>query len=269
MRLQKKTRCAPPLAKLRAENLRLNKELESARAALASAEAEAERELTAFVSATSHDLRAPLRHIELFSQILIDDHAEQLPGPAVEGLGHLHSSSRKLGDRLDALTKLMRQTSGPLHIEPVDLAALLTLQIERVQARYPAQEVRCEPLPACWADCDHALIAILMDCLLDNAWRAMARSEHPALTIRLAHREGGPASLTIQDSGVGFEQRHASRLGTPFRKLHAEPQFPGMGVGLATAARILRRHGGSLSLTGAVGAGAAATLHLPTLRSRR
>ena len=253
------------MARLRGENRRLRAELDAMRAQKAELLERAEEELRLLVSATNHDLRAPLRHIELFGQILIDDHAAQLPPAAVEGLGHLHGSAHKL--RLDALTSMMRQTSGELVWETVELGALVTSRCAQIAAQRAGRAVALGPAPTCWAEVDRRLMEMAIDALLHNAWHFMQAEESPTLTLTLEH-DGAGLGLAIRDNGIGFEQRHASRLGTPCRKLHTNAG-DGAGLGLALAMRVLRRHEGSLTLTGEVGSGATALLRLPTLRTRR
>lgn len=254
-------------ARLRAENRRLKAELDTMRAQKVALVARAEEELRQVVSATNHDLRAPLRHIELFGQILIDDHADQLPPAAVEGLGHLHSSAHKLGLRLDALTAMVRQTSGELTLETVALGALVAERCAVIAAQQDAPDVVVGEAPVCWAEVDRRLMAMAIDALLDNAWRFMRTAAAPTLKLELVQDAQG-LGFALRDNGIGFAQRHASRLGTPFRKLHVNAGG-GEGLGLALAMRVLRRHEGSLTLTGEVGQGATALLRLPTLRTRR
>jgi signal transduction histidine kinase len=253
-------------ARLRADNKRLRDELALARAALARAEQDAQQELAAFVSATNHDLRAPLRHIELFSQILIEDHAASLPASAVEGLGHLHGSSKKLGIRLDALVNLLRQTNAALTPTTIDLAALLRERILHVASHYPGHRVAWDSPDACWVEADREMLTTALDQLIDNAWKFTSRHPEPAVHITLAADQDGCA-LLIRDNGVGFEPRYASRLGTPFRRLHAEGSFPGIGLGLAAALRIIRRHHGALTIDAILQGGVTLTLRLPTLRT--
>jgi PAS domain S-box-containing protein len=219
-------------------------------------------ELDAFAYAVSHDLRAPLRAMNGFSQALIEDFGAQLPPAAHEFLGHIRSGSREMGELIDGLLRLSRSTRGALQRESVDLSALAGRVLAELQQTEPQREVACTVEPGLRAEGDPHLLEVVLNNLLGNAWKYTGRSPHPVIKV---HGETGAAATTISvsDNGAGFDMKHAAKLFQPFQRLHREDEFPGLGIGLATVQRIIRRHGGKLEAMAAPGQGATFRFTLP------
>jgi len=221
----------------------------------------ANKELEAFAYSVSHDLRAPLRSLDGFSQILLTGHAQQLDE---EGLSHLHRirrSAQRMGLLIDDLLQLSRVSRQELRMEKVDLARMARDILGDLAGGNPARKLDvlicgtyCET-EGCHAQGDPVLLRGLFENLLGNAWKYTARKEVARIEFGCDH-EDGKRRFFVRDNGVGFDMAHAKRLFQPFQRLHHASQFEGTGIGLATAARIVRRHGGEISATAEPGKGA-------------
>ena len=244
---------------------RLNAELEQ-RVEARTAELRAvNAELDSFAYAVSHDLRAPLRALSGFSNALIEDYGPRLDGEARGFLGEIENASRRMAELIDGLLVLSRCSSGgTLRCEPVDLSALAAAVLARLARAEPQRqvEVRIEPgLEVCG---DPRLLGQVLENLLDNAWKYTARQ--PSATIRVYAEPGAQAGerwICVADDGAGFDMANAARLFQPFQRLHRQAEFPGLGIGLATVQRIVRRHGGRIEARSAPGTGAVFRFTLP------
>lgn len=219
-------------------------------------------ELDAFAYAVSHDLRAPLRAMSGFSQALTEDFGPQLPAAAHEYLGHIRTGSREMGALIDGLLRLSRSTRGTLQRTSVNLSALATRLLGELQQGEPHRRVACTVDAGLTANGDAHLLEIALRNLLGNAWKYTAHSPQALIHV---HGRIDPKSTTfcVSDNGAGFDMKHAAKLFQPFQRLHRDDEFPGIGIGLATVQRIIRRHGGTLEATGAPGAGAHFSFTLP------
>lgn len=219
-------------------------------------------ELDAFAYAVSHDLRAPLRAMSGFSQALTEDFGPQLPAAAHEYLGHIRTGSREMGALIDGLLRLSRSTRGTLQRTSVNLSALATHLLGELQQGEPHRRVACTVDAGLTANGDAHLLEIALRNLLGNAWKYTAHSPQALIHV---HGRTDPKSTTfcVSDNGAGFDMKHAAKLFQPFQRLHRDDEFPGIGIGLATVQRIIRRHGGTLEATGAPGAGAHFSFTLP------
>ncbi len=256
---------------IREQLLRKEREASEAQASRALAEMRAQllvelehknRELEAFSYSVSHDLRAPLRAIDGFSQILLEDYGKQLDD---NGQGHLRricAAAQRMGHLIDALLTLSRVTSAGLERKPVDLGLLATAVATQLRATQPERQVEFIIAEGLDVEGDPHLLRALLENLLGNAWK-FTRDRSPAI-IELSVVDGaGPAVYSIRDNGAGFDMAHASKLFAPFQRLHAASEFAGTGIGLATVQRIVDRHGGRVWAEGAVDQGATVHFTLP------
>ncbi len=223
----------------------------------------ANEELDAFTYAVSHDLRGPLRAMSGFSQALEEDFGPQLPPAAHEYLHHIQAGSQQMGELIDGLLKLSRATRGEVQHEPVDVSELTRRVVQKLKAAEPQREValRCDANLTVKGDAK--LLELVLTNLLSNAWKYTSKTERPEIRVSGELKET-EITIHITDNGAGFDLQHAAKLFQPFQRLHREDEFPGLGIGLATVRRILRRHGGDIRATGAPGKGATFSFSLPT-----
>jgi PAS domain S-box-containing protein len=218
-------------------------------------------ELEAFSYSVAHDLRAPLRGMNGFAHMLLDDYGEKLNEEARDWLGEIANNAHKMAALIDALLSLSRVTRSELRRESIDLSHLVraaAMQIaggsERV-AEWNIQEgVR--------ADVDPSLARVVIDNLIGNAWKFTSKVPVTRIAFGETERDGARAFF-VRDNGAGFDMAYANKLFAPFQRLHTTREFEGTGIGLATVHRIVRRHGGRITAEGVVGAGATFCFSLP------
>ncbi|MFZ5788988.1 MAG: PAS domain S-box protein, partial [Acidobacteriota bacterium] len=216
----------------------------------------ANAELEAFAYSVSHDLRAPLRAIDGFSLALLEDSAAQLDEAGRGHLERVRAATQRMGRLIDDLLRLSRVTRHDLQRGPVDLARLAREVIAELAAQEPGRRVDVTVAGEMAADADPHLMRILLVNLLGNAWKFTARVEEPAIAFTVARHPGAVPAYSVSDNGAGFDPAYAQRLFQPFQRLHGATEFPGSGIGLATAQRIVRRHGGRIWAVSEVGRGA-------------
>ncbi len=243
------------------EVMRLNTELER-RVGERTAQLEAtNRELEAFSYSVSHDLRAPLRSVRGFCQVLLDRYAGQLDARGCEFLRRAAESSRHMDTLIEDLLQLSRISRAELRPQPVDLSALAeTIASELFQAE-PKRCVEFAITPRLQALGEERLLRVALENLLRNAWKFTARQ--PKARIEFGQSPGPPSAFFVRDNGAGFDMKYADRLFGVFQRLHSAAEFPGTGVGLATVQRILNRHGGRAWAEGVPEAGATFYFSLP------
>jgi PAS domain S-box-containing protein len=213
------------------------------------------RELEAFSYSVAHDLRAPLRGIMGFSQLLIETYRDKLDADGADWLHEVVASAQKMGLLIDAMLSLARLTRSELRQEPVDVSALVRTAARHLAASDPERIVTFVIEDHVTADLDPALARALVDNLVANAWKFTAHVPDARIELGSNHQHG-MRTLFIRDNGAGFDMAHATKLFEPFQRLHAAREFPGTGIGLATVQRIVHRHGGRVSAEGIVGGGA-------------
>jgi light-regulated signal transduction histidine kinase (bacteriophytochrome) len=235
-------------------NERLTEMNETLREAKSAADA-ANRELEAFSYSVAHDLRAPLRGVDGFSQALLEDYADKLDDEGQQYLRHLRQSAQQMGRLIDDLLALSRVTRGELVREPVDLSALAQDVIRQLQKAERDRRVEVVVEAGISAEGDARLLRIALENLLGNAWKFTAKSAAPRIEVGMASGDGD-RTYFVRDNGAGFDMAYASKLFGVFQRLHSTDEFEGTGIGLATVQRIINRHGGRIWATGEVGRGA-------------
>ena len=239
------TRIAVELEK-RSANLalrQLNQSLER-RVAERTAELEAlNKELESFSYSVSHDLRAPLRTIDGFSRALMEDYGDQLDATARDYLHRVRGGSQRMGQLIDDMLGLSRVTRRKLNRAPVNLSELAQDAIAQLREGEPERQVRLDIETDLYANGDPDLLRIALVNLFHNAWKYTARQSAPHIQFR-KHANGVEATFVVTDNGVGFDMQYADNIFTAFQRLHTDSEFQGSGIGLATVARVIQRHGG-------------------------
>ena len=230
-----------------------NKELEDANRELEGAN----RELEAFSYSVSHDLRAPLRSIEGFSQILLEDYATDLDEEGRGFVGRVRAASRRMANLIDDLLDLSRVTRTEMRRRTVDLSALARDIAAELKKAQPEREVEFTIEEGLVANGDARLLRVVFENLLGNAWKFTSKEPEATIEFGLArHDEGSAPAYFVADNGAGFDARYSDKLFGAFQRLHGAQEFEGTGIGLATVARIVHRHGGRVWAEGEVGKGA-------------
>ena len=224
----------------------------------------ANRELESFSYSVAHDLRAPLRSIDGFSQALLEDYVAELDVTGQKYLTFIRESTRQMAQLIDDLLGLARITQGALQCEHVDLSNLARVAGTRLQASHPERSVDVRIQDGLNDEGDARLLAIVFDNLLGNAWKFTARRTDARIEFG-ADTDGGRLAYFVRDNGAGFDMAQVNRLFGVFQRLHAVQEFEGTGVGLATVRRIVTRHGGRVWADGELDRGAIFhfTLHEP------
>jgi PAS domain S-box-containing protein len=221
------------------------------------------RELESFSYSVSHDLRAPLRSIDGFSQALFEDYPDRLDDQGRHYLARVRASTQRMAELIDDLLQLSRVTRAEMRRERVDLSALADSVVTDLRRTEPRRRVEVAIQPGLAAEGDPKLLHVVLQNLLSNAWKFTARTAHPRIEIGMQN-QGGDRVFYVRDNGVGFDAAYAGKLFVPFQRLHTEGEFPGTGIGLATVQRIVHRHGGRVWAEGAVNQGATFYFALPS-----
>ena len=227
----------------RAEIERLNAELERRVAERTAELTAANRELESFAYSISHDLRAPLRGIDGFSKLLADEYRERLDAQGVDYLERVRRAAQRMGHLIDDILELSRVTRQEMRRVRVDLSQIAAELIEELARAAPAHRVETHLAPGLTALGDPQLLRVLMQNLVENAWKYSSKTPAPRIEFG-QERHGEETVFFVRDNGVGFDMQFAGRLFTPFQRLHRPEEFEGTGIGLATVARIAHRHGG-------------------------
>ncbi len=213
------------------------------------------RELEAFSYSVSHDLRAPLIAFDGLSKILLDDYGDRLDTKAKDYLKRMRQASQRMTSVFDGLQSLFRLTSGEVHREELDITAMAHQIVDEIGAGSPDRNVQVEIANGIKASGDTRLVRILLANLLSNAWKFTGTRSSPQVVVG-TEMVDGESRVFVKDNGVGFDMIYAHRLFGAFQRLHTQTEFSGAGIGLATARRIVNRHGGRIWADGAVGEGA-------------
>ena len=213
------------------------------------------RELEAFSYSVSHDLREPLLAFDGLSQTLLDDYGDRLDTKAKDYLKRMRRASQRMTSVFDGLQTLFRLTSGEIHRERLDVTELVQELVEEIKAENRDRKVEVQIAKGMTASGDQRLIRILLVNLLNNAWKFTSTKTSAKVAVG-TETVDGESRIFVRDNGVGFDMIYAHRLFGAFQRLHSQSEFAGAGIGLATARRIVNRHGGRIWAEGAVGEGA-------------
>ncbi len=223
---------------------------------LASVElAAANDELQAFAYSVSHDLRAPLRTLDGFSQALLEDYRDKLDATGIDYLNRLRAGSQRMAALIDELLKLSRMTRDEMTRRPVDLTIIAGQIAAGLIAQSPERQVKLDIEPKMVAEGDAKLLAVALENLIGNAWKFTSQTDQARIEVGSTEKNG-KRTFFVRDNGVGFDMKYADKLFGPFQRLHKAAEFPGNGIGLATVQRIIHRHGGEIWAASAPGEGA-------------
>ncbi len=247
-----------------------NAELES-RVRMRTAQLEASnQELEAFSYSVSHDLRAPLRAIDGFANILIEDYAGRLDEPGQAHLQRIRGASQRMSQLIDDLLELARISRAEINSQPTDLSALVRDIVRDLRESEPGRRVDVAVADGQFAHVDPVLIRVALDNLLRNAWKFTGKRDaaHIAFGVTpVAAADGGSeTAFFVRDNGAGFDMAYADKLFKPFSRLHPSSEFAGTGVGLATVQRVIHRHGGRIWADSGAEQGATFYFTLPQTR---
>ncbi|MCK6385163.1 MAG: PAS domain-containing protein [Rhodocyclaceae bacterium] len=234
---------------------RLNLDLEARVAARTAELSELNRELEAFSYSVSHDLRAPLRSIAGFGRLLEQDCAGQLDATGLDYVGRMTRAAQRMAQLIDDLLELGRIDRAPIRPAEVDLGALAAEIVGELRQGAPQRRIEVAIAGGLRATGDPQLLRIALQNLIENAWKYTGKTDCARVAFGQTEVDGGQAFF-VRDNGAGFDMAHAAKLFTPFQRLHGPQEFEGTGVGLATVARIVRRHGGRIWAEAAAGQGA-------------
>lgn len=253
-------------AKLYRETQQINTELEQRVQERTAHLMTVNKELEAFSYSVSHDLRAPLRAVDGFSQALLEDYGDDLDEMGQDFLGRIRSESQRMGQLIDDLIGLSHFTRTEMHLATVDLSAMACDIVARLQSEQPDRPVTFTIQEKIIAQGDERLLRVALQNLIGNAWKFTAKTAQPHIEFGVYHRHiatngtvNGAAKATeyfVRDNGAGFNMAYVGKLFGAFQRLHAMTEYHGTGIGLATVQRIVRRHGGSIRAEGEVNKGA-------------
>ena len=212
-------------------------------------------ELEAFSYSVSHDLRGPLRSMDGFSLVLIEDYGDKLDEEGKDALERIRAASQRMGGLIDDLLRLSQVTRAEINVTRVDLSAIAREIADALDREQSGRSVKwaIESGLSVWAD--PALIRIAMQNLLQNAWKFTGKTDRPVIRVGALERDAKTVYF-VADNGVGFDMAHADNLFGAFQRLHHVGDFPGTGIGLAIVQRIIRRHDGKIWAEAKEGEGA-------------
>ena len=213
-------------------------------------------ELEAFSYSVSHDLRAPLRSIDGFSQALLEDYGSQLDHTGQDFLSRIRAATQRMGNLIDDLLTLSRVTRSSIRMEAVNLSQIASRIATDLQHGDPERRVEFEIAPELWVYGDAHLLQVVLENLLSNAWKFTSKHPQSKIEVGTMQQEGGIPTYFVRDNGAGFDMAYVDKLFSPFQRLHGMQDFPGNGIGLATVQRIVHRHGGRVWAEGEVERGA-------------
>jgi PAS domain S-box-containing protein len=222
----------------------------------------ANKELEAFSYSVSHDLRAPLRSIDGFSHVLLEDYQGKLDAPGKNYLERIRKATQHMGNLIDDLLKLSRVTQSELHEETINLSKMIQKIAQTYKKSTPGRTVKTVIQEGIIIQGDPDLMQIALTNLIDNAWKFTGKQKHPCIEFGAILKDGENVFF-IRDNGVGFDMAYVDKLFGAFQRLHTMDEFTGTGIGLATVKRIITRHGGKIWAEGKVGKGATFFFTLP------
>jgi light-regulated signal transduction histidine kinase (bacteriophytochrome) len=216
-------------------------------------------ELAELLYAVSHDVRAPLRVIDGFSEALSEDYADALPADARQYLETIRSAVARMERSFEGIQQLSRVSQAPLRLIDVDVSAMAGMIVAELRATDATRDVRAEVQPGLTVKADPALFGLALGHLLQNAWKFTARRPDAAIAVGTE----AASTLFVRDNGAGFEPASAQRMFGPFQRFHPASEFDGLGIGLALVRRVVHRHGGRVWAVGAPQRGTTVFIELP------
>jgi len=216
----------------------------------------ANKELEAFAYSVSHDLRAPLRGIDGFSQAVLDEAAGRVPEGVMDHLRRVRAAAQRMGRLIDGLLMLSRLTRKELRLQRVDLSGLARSIVQEFQKSAPGRSVSVVIQDGVVCEGDPELLRIVLQNLLENAWKFSSGKSESTIEFGITSGAMGERVCFVRDDGAGFDMQYAGKLFGAFQRLHAPNEFEGTGLGLATVQRIIHRHGGRVWAEAEVNKGA-------------
>jgi signal transduction histidine kinase len=204
------------------------------------------KELESFSYSVSHDLRGPLRAIHGFVVMLKEDYIQSLDGGAQEIMHKITSNVRRMQFMIDGLLDLSKISRGEIVRSEVNVSQLVLDVVKELQEREPGRQVDVAVEENMVCHCDPALVRILLENIIGNAWKYTSNVDNPKISVSRSTDGSGTRGYLISDNGAGFNEEYADKLFMPFQRLHEAEEFPGIGIGLATVERIVKRHGGTI-----------------------
>ncbi len=218
--------------------------------------AQANKDLEAFGYSVSHDLRAPLRALSGYAEALLEEYGDGLGETGRGYAERIQAASERMATLIDDLLQLARVSRRQMNLGPVDLSAEAAAVAGELQAAEPGRRIRITIQDGVRVTADRGLIRTVLQNLIENAWKFTARQEDPTIEFGSMAAEDAEICCFVRDNGAGFDPAHAGKLFQAFQRLHADTEFAGTGIGLASVQRIIERHGGRIWAQGAVDAGA-------------
>jgi hypothetical protein len=246
---------------------KLNNELEQRVKERTADLAAANQELEAFSYSVSHDLRAPLRSIDGFSRVLLEDYQDKLDAAGKDSLQRVCAASQRMGQLISDLLELSKISRKELYQIPMNFSAMVHTLADELQKQEPGRKVELVIQPEIMGTADPILMRVVFENLLDNAWKFTARQKAPRIEFGQTIANG-VSSFFVRDNGAGFDMAYVNKLFGAFQRLHSMEDFPGTGIGLASVQRILRRHGGTIWAEGKVNLGATFYFTLPETNNK-
>ena len=233
------------------ERKRIEKRLEEESRSLAASN----KELESFSYSVSHDLRAPLRSISGFAQILKEDYSDQIDDAGKSHLSRIQTAASRMGEIIDDLLQLSQVNRKPLVTTSIDLSKLAEEILSEFRERDPDRKIEIHIEPGMTTHADPNLARIVLVNLLGNAWKYSRDKDDARIDVEQVLEEGRTV-YRVRDNGAGFDMKFADNIFQPFQRLHNEDEFEGTGIGLAIVDRIVQRHGGSIRAEAEPGKGA-------------
>ena len=218
-------------------------------------------DLDAFNYSVSHDLRAPLRPLEGFSRILLEEHGDKLDDDGKHLLSRIASAARRMNDLIDDLLRLSSVSRARPSSREVDLSSLALAIVTDLRSNDPGRVVEVVVAPDLTTHGDEALLRIALENLLRNAWKFTGRTAAPR--IEVGSEPGAEGAFFVRDNGIGFDPTYRDKLFRPFQRLHAASECEGTGIGLAIVERVIHHHGGRVWVDAAPNEGATFFFTLP------
>ena len=220
---------------------------------------DANKELEAFAHSISHDLRAPLRAVNNFTHLLMDECQDQLNEHAQRYIERVLGGVQRMESLIEDLMRLSRVNGADLRRTEIDVSHMVASIVSELRAREPGRRIHTAIRDGLSVDADPQLLRIALENLIDNAWKFTRNADE----AQIEFGEADAGTFYVRDNGAGFNTSYAKDLFVPFRRLHTAAEFPGSGIGLSIVQRIIRRHGGQISAESSPGHGATFYFSIP------